>query len=309
MKSCIYCGYSMNDDARFCSCCGAASQNVSGNLSERNDIPPRNAITVENYFRGLCTSRLGISFTIVACLQWLITLCTAFWPIQALGLDDEVIREMIDLKQFSGFFSITMLISMVPSTVILVGILMTAVRAFRPTAVPNKGGTRLITILFKVMRIAYPVLLGLASFALISACSKFGTTYYGYANVPHIGTDPAAVYLDENAVTVIRAAMGIVVLVLWGGCVFSVFYYHKVVSTLESITTSVELNRPIAKISMFVIVMCFVSGGLSALNALGGGLIVLVLDGLNAAMQILAGFILLSIRKNISLPAKFHAGV
>ena len=303
MKYCIHCGCEMEDQDLFCANCGNVSENTGAHSHKKYDLPPEpptRSISVGRFYREMCVSKMGTFFTVISCLLLFANLIMAFFPIQSMGLDISQVEGSLNVDLFSRVLTISLLVSLIPSVLIVIGVLITVFSARKSEQLQNARGIRLITGLMKVMRIVYPVLLTLCAFAIVGACSHLSEAY-GQVRFPQIGGPTGDIGTQENVITFLRLTLGLSVLILWGGCVFNIIFYNKLIRTLASIATSIEQNRPSADISMFVVVMCFIAGGASVPSLVGVPFIIVVVNGLNAAMQILAGFMLLSIRKNASI--------
>ena len=308
MKYCIYCGEQLVDEAQFCSCCGYSS--YSDALNQAAEIPaeesPRSYISVRKYYRDLCTSKMGTFLVVLAWLMLIGNIVMAFFPLRSLGIDENVLSSFIDVKRVESFLFSSMFLSLVQPAFIAIGILITVSDAKRAYTLYNPRGIRLITGFCKVMRILHPLLLILASFAFISACSSI-TRMYDPFRWAQIGAKYPAE--SENLITMLRAVLGILILILWGGCIFSVFYYNKLIHTLESIVLSIERNRPAADISMFVVVMCFIGGAGTFSIFWGSSWITALANAANGGIQIIAAFALLSIRRNASIKSSHNSPV
>ena len=308
MKYCIHCGEQLVDEAQFCSCCGSSSYSDTPKQAAQMPVKemPKSYISVRKFYRDLCTSKMGTFLVVLAWLMLVANIVRVFLPFHSLGIDESAWKHIVDMDRLKAFLSCCMVISMVQPAFLAISILITVSDAKRSYTLYNPRGIQLITGFCKVMRIMYPLLLILVSFAFISACSSLSRMYDAFRWAQIGEKYPAA---SENLITMLRAVLGILVLILWGSCIFSVFYYNKLIHTLQSIVLSIEGNRPAADISMFVVVMCFVGGPVTFSVFLGSSWITALTNAANGGIQIIAAFALLSIRRNASLKSSHYSPV
>ena len=304
MKYCIKCGTQLTDHAQFCISCGTRCNGYSAPVSVnpiQQQTVPQGSTTTERaglYFKKVATSPMVICLAIIQTFLVMLSLYTAFFPSAVLDLS--ALNEMTDTN-IGGILLVTGLISSIPTVLVAIGIWITVFSASRNKYLRNAKGVRLIHGLYKVLRILLPIACCVLTIILFSACSRL--TYSGSGEVyGEYSVGGFHIYTGSNLFynASVASAVLVYIVLLWGIGGFLMWFYSKIISTLDSLAVSIAHGILFAEISMVVIVMCFVSGGLSAISLLiSTNWVDFVSSGLSAASQIMTGVLLLNMRNQL----------
>ena len=264
---CPNCGASLNDGARFCSKCGSA-QPITPPVQARYVQPVPSPLTsenprakqVRNAVRKLGGSPLFLIVCICYTLAQLISLLTLFIPndlfssliplLRQMGMSYSDIQNI--LSGISGTSGIMGFLGMIPSILIMSGLWMVYGTCVSRN---NRLGTGGLTMI-QVINIIYLVFFGLAMLILlivlliaVAASSSLG----GYG---------------KEAASAAGIGMLVAFFLIAGIAAFVFVYYIKILTTISKVKETIRTGIPNRKVSGFVAVMCFISGGFSALGGL-----------------------------------------
>ena len=264
---CPNCGAYLNDGTRFCSKCGSAQPiaqpaQVRYVQSAPNSLAGGNsrAEQVHNAVRKLGGSPLFLIVCICYTLAQLIALVNLFVPndlfaslyplLRQMGMSYRDIQDI--LAGASASSGIAGFLGMIPGILIMSGLWMVYGTCISRN---NRLGTGGLTMI-QVINILYLVFFGLGMLilliALLIAVAATGSLG-GYGND-------------------VASAAGIGMLVafftLAGIAAFVFVYYIKILTTISKVKETIRTGIPNRKVSGFVAVMCFISGGFSVLSGL-----------------------------------------
>lgn len=202
--------------------------------------------------------------------------------LREMGMSYRDINAMMSGTQ--SYYIIGLIIGMIPSILVAIGMWVTIASG---TNHRSRNMTTSGLTIIQVIQIIMTVLSGLAILLLLLMVIILSGTVTRYA---------------EEA-TVILAICGFVVIAAGA---FVIFYNVMIISTISKIKESIRTNTPNSRVSMFVAVMCIISGSFSALSVLSslitpsfGGtyfVISLLSSILNALCPILLGALLIVYR-------------
>ena len=264
---CPNCGAYLNDGTRFCSKCGSA-QTVAPPVQARYVQPapsplaggnPR-AEQVRNAVRKLGGSPLFLIVCICYTLAQLISLLTLFIPndlfsslyplLRQMGMSYSDIQDI--LAGASASYGITGFLGMIPGILIMSGLWMVYGTCLNRS---NRLGTGGLTMI-QVINILYLVFFGLAMLILLIVLL---IAVAATGSLGRYGNDMAS-----------AAGIGMLVafFLIAGIAAFIFVYYIKILTTISKVKETIRTGIPNRKVSGFVAVMCFISGGFSALGGL-----------------------------------------
>lgn len=253
---CQRCGTVNPGNNRFCICCGAPMQTPAPMVSPAPQASnPAMAQKVCDTLKSLATSPL----LIIAAACYTLTLLFSVLLSGSL-LDSNSIYYMLR-EMGMGYYDayeiaygmqpnylIFTIIGMIPSVLVAIGMWITVGSgANRRSRNMTTSGLTMI----QVIQIIMTVLSGLAILLLLLLV---------------IILSGSIARLSEEA-TIIIAICGFVVIAAGA---FLLFYNIMVINTIGKIKESIRTNTPDSRVSMFVIVMLFISGSLSAIAFLIG---------------------------------------
>lgn len=199
-----------------------------------------------------------------------------------LGMSYSEINEVMSGVQSGSI--IGTIISMIPSVLVAVGMWITIASG------ANKQSKHMTTsglTMIQVIQIINTILGSLAVLFLLIICLSLG------ALIPDVPEEVSAIILICAVVIVLVAA-------------FMIFYNVMIISTIGKIKDSIRTNTPNSRVSMFIAVMCIISGGCSALgipfslvNISAASFISLLSSLLTAVYPILFGALLITYRSRM----------
>lgn len=293
---CQKCGTHNSNGSTFCVSCGSPLYNSAPPVW---NMPPAGAIPVEPTaqlgqqvcatLKSLATSPLliiaAICYSLVLVLNLLgsanaVDMSAVYDLLRELGISYNELREMVtDLQSVSVIITF---ISMIPSILVAVGMWITIGSGAKKQ---SKQMTTSGMTMIQVIQIINTVMGSLAVLFLLLIVLIAGGMASDYS-------------AEASAIIAICA----VVMVL--AAAFMIFYNVMIISTIGKIKNSIRTNQPNSKISMFVAVMCIISGGCSALSIptsiLSIPSVVSILSlVMTAAYPILFGILLISYRSRM----------
>ena len=290
MKYCIYCGEQLLDEAQFCSCCGAAT-------SPADPVPETMQIAVPalaDHQKSVRTCVKYLAHTGKA--TWLVVLMSvsvalniyfAFFPFSGMEDVEAVFGDFVYWRGFSVAITAGVLLSVVPLILYVLGAWMTIGQARSGNNPKKATGLRVICVVSKIMRVLYPVFIGIVLAAVILLA-------YMLAKV-NIPADEQSLFLG--------IMIGIFVPIFGGTCVFSIIYYNKLIRTLSSLISAIEEDKSEVYVSRFLIVTCFIGAGSVLSSALGNGWLNFCISASTAVYMLLAGLLLYNLRKSLNRTA------
>lgn len=324
MKFCIHCGTQMVDEASFCPSCGTKVPTAPAPTAVPAAPPPAAPVyrpapvapaptpvpvetnPVGEYFRRMATSPLALIFAIAFSLLLILNISVALDASYLLASIEDTLDKLEEadiLSNFDDYFSAILWLAQIPNILTVIGIWVTIITAFYSRFMRENKGVNLIAGLYKVLRVLLPILFVLMSIVVLSACSKIGD-YKSQITRYYSSTSSAVKEINDAQATLAGYCIG-----MWVMAGFVIFWYGKIVSTLESISYSISRSRAAADISMLVIVMAFISGIGSCISIFNSEGTALWVNLTSAVVQILAACILLGIRDNLARLATLHRAV
>ena len=264
---CPNCGAYLNDGTRFCSKCGSAQPiaqpaQVRYVQSAPNSLAGGNsrAEQVHNAVRKLGGSPLFLIVCICYTLAQLIALVNLFVPndlfaslyplLRQMGMSYRDIQDI--LAGASASSGIAGFLGMIPGILIMSGLWMVYGTCISRN---NRLGTGGLTMI-QVINILYLVFFGLGILILlivlliaVAATGSLGGYGNDMANAAGIG-------------------MLVAFFLIAGIAAFVFVYYIKILTTISKVKETIRTGIPNRKVSGFVAVMCFISGGFSVLSGL-----------------------------------------
>lgn len=264
---CPNCGAYLNDGTRFCSKCGSAQPiaqpaQVRYVQSAPNSLAGGNsrAEQVHNAVRKLGGSPLFLIICLCYTLAQLIALVNLFVPndlfaslyplLRQMGMSYRDIQDI--LAGASASSGIAGFLGMIPGILIMSGLWMVYGTCVSRNNRPSTSGLTMI----QVINILYLVFFGLGMLILlivlliaVAATGSLGEYGNDMANAAGIG-------------------MLVAFFLIAGIAAFVFVYYIKILTTISKVKKTIRTGIPNRKVSGFVAVMCFISGGFSVLSGL-----------------------------------------
>lgn len=295
MKFCSQCGARLTDESRFCPDCGCASVRYTGPAAaSASYYPPKSPIEgkpVTSYLRQAFTAPLFLTFAIMYSAFLAINIFVAMDPLEMLAGDEisEILYLLSGAEKLEAAFSSILMFGQIPNILIVIGIWITYASAKNSPSGPSAGGVDLIKGLCKVLRVLFPIVCGLVSIAILGACSDISQTVREYSNSSSV----------QKAAAEAKGMLAGVFFGMWVAAGFVIYFYGKLIDSLESISFSITSKKASSNISQLVIVMFIIAGGLSVIGAFGLGGMFLLSSILGGASQIMAAVILASLKDNL----------
>lgn len=298
---CPYCGTKIDDDSKFCTNCGAK---VDGAIPQQpnpdpNQPNPNQQQSAPNYgkydtmssltlatVKKLAKSPLLLAAVIIFTLGILLTLTRN--PVRELttligtmfgdelGYDNyyDIMDALDDLSEGAGIVS--NIIGNIPAILYAVGMWMVVVPAFDKTKTKlSSGGLTLIKVLVIISFISTILIIAAAAAIVFVLAMVIADEYY----------------IPSGSVVGILICSTLVILAI---IVLCVFYYVKLVKTINNIRYTVRNSSPVADISGLVIFMCFLGGICGIATSLFNFTALL-----NAVSSLLFGIVLLQYKQKM----------
>lgn len=248
---CRDCGAQLADDARFCTECGSA-QTVTPPAETLT--PPTEAAFADKV--RATAKKIGFSTAFL-----IATICLTFVQLLDLLTRNSILNVF---KAYSVFGQLGLalpdlpeplfilgILNMLPGILITLGLWITFFScASRKTKVNTSG----LTMIFAVNLVQMVV----SCLALLAALIPLAAVY-AVADAPADGP----FFGDEDT---IMLTVGLVLLVIFA---FVLIYYIKVCTTVSNIRSTLKTGVPSKKVSRFVAILCYISGGILIMSGVG----------------------------------------
>lgn len=251
---CKDCGAQLSDDARFCPHCGSA-QAVTP--PAQTVTPPAEPVNIADKVRATA-KKVGSSTAFL-----IATICLSFVQVLELfaltptgGIFDTyhgIIPELsiINRNPLTTLENLSLaadIIGMIPGLLIILGLWITF---FSCAGRKNNANTSGLTLIFVINLVQMVT----TCLALLISLIPVAAIYAGEYKL----------LLDEDFIEAIALTVGIVLLVVF---VFALIYYIKVCTTISNIRSALKTGIPNKKVSRFVAIMCYISGGVCLISGI-----------------------------------------
>lgn len=314
MKYCQNCGKQLDDNASFCIECGGNAMEQGGYSApaDYSDVRLLSPNTVLNTVRECAKSKLFL----VAIILYTITIVMSFvTSIYNINNTYEMMDMYTDIMGGNSFSSeimsspsygvgniIGVIIGMVPAVLIAIGMWIT----YASAAGENDRMTTAGLTIIKVVAIIYLVLMCIAAVLMVLVLALMLIFFeamdfdelFGIWNDYGMSSGEAA--MAQSIFIVVFAILFIMIIAVLA---FSIFYYAKIIKTVNVIKSTVQTGTVTGKISVFVAVMAIIIGGCIGLSGLSslllGQFLLAITSILSALVQIFLGVVLFSYRNKI----------
>ncbi len=281
---CSHCGFQCAEGAAYCPCCGAALQaSPQPQPQPSYGYVPRHPVI--EAVRSVATSTLFlvavIAFTVALVFSILGTGESTSAMYDMLG---ELSMDM-DMGEFmpeytSTAYSVGSVIGgvfgSIPTILLVVGLWMIYGAAKKNEPTMATGGLTLVWVMQIISLVGVCILTGLLALVLLIVFLIGGLSV---ADIPDMEGTIALVVIAILA-AVLAAVMALVIV-----------YQVKVMKMVNAARQTLTTGIPSEKISTLVVVFCFVSGGFSALSALGSLVSLSVMTALSTAASAVASIL------------------
>lgn len=332
MKTCIKCGAQNNDDAIFCNNCGVnityQQQYQPPAMSYSQSLASNPAIKL---LRRFGNSPLFLCAAVLYTAVVVMTVIVVFMPVSSIFdlnaiFGDTLGSDFYDIydsygayEDIPGQFAITRGIAIFSGLSAAAGPIIMCIAmwlqyfAFKNTS-DGKIKTTGLTMIMVITIINF--VFGCIGMGLILLIMLIMMALGGVI-IEHIGDflgDIGANLPDFNIAGLWYIIFGILIVAFIIGTVLMIIYYVKLISTIKSIITTAETGNPETKISMFVIIVNFLTAASTLITLIFMALFLsnkffMLSSLLNAALYIIISILLISYRgKAKELALKIRAG-
>lgn len=241
---CKDCGAQLADDARFCTNCGSAQA----------ETPPAEPVDFADKVR---TTAKKIGFSTVFLIA---TICLTFVQVLEILLlttassGFEAYNDILTTFGITGLNALENLslpmniIGMIPGLLITLGLWITFFSCATRKAKVNTSGLTMIFVVNLVQMVR-------SCLALLSALLTLVAIYAGEYKL----------LLGQDFIEAVTLTVGIVLLAVFA---FVLIYYIKVCTTVSNIRSTLKTGVPNKKVSRFVAILCYISGGFLILSGI-----------------------------------------
>lgn len=306
MKFCRSCGKELNDNAKFCGGCGAATS-----VKEAAPAPVmRGASAPVNYSTVPLLTNNNVPAAVKKCAASpLFLVCIILFTITTLlslvssfdSMSSALYLSSFDISYSSDTASVMAIFAAIPSILVVLGMWITYFSAIGNNSKISTAGLSIIKVIMVISLVLICVGAGLMTIglAIIAIALESGELR---REIDWDDILPRGSSADVEAVLAIATIIGFMIVV--AVVVLAIIYYAKVIGTINVVKSTVETGRITGEASGFVAVMSIIFGAISISSAL-----VLIADEealagfsslLSALTSILFGALLFSYNKRIS---------